>query len=49
MTRISQWAVRHPWFGLASWVLLIVLIGVLYSQLNDNDNDNDKLPATTAH
>ena len=51
MTRISQWAVRHPWLGLASWLLLIVLIGVLYSQFKGDYNDNFNLPdseSTTA-
>lgn len=51
MTRISQWAVRHPWLGLASWLLVIVLIGVLYSQFKGDYNDNFNLPdseSTTA-
>jgi RND superfamily putative drug exporter len=51
MTRISQWAVRHPWFGLASWLLLIVFIGVLFTQLKGDFNDNFNLPdseSTTA-
>ena len=51
MTRISQWAVRHPWFGLASWLLLIVIIGVLFTQFKGDYNDNFNLPdseSTTA-
>jgi RND superfamily putative drug exporter len=51
MTRISQWAVRHPWFGLAAWLLLIVIIGVLFSQFKGDYNDNFNLPdseSTTA-
>jgi RND superfamily putative drug exporter len=51
MTRISQWAVRHPWFGLASWLLLIVIIGALFTQFKGDYNDNFNLPdseSTTA-
>ncbi|MEZ5117684.1 MAG: MMPL family transporter [Candidatus Nanopelagicales bacterium] len=51
MGRISQWAVRHPWWGLASWLILVVLIGVGYAQLKGDYNDNFNLPdseSTTA-
>ncbi len=51
MTRISQWAVRHPWFGLASWLLLVVIIGLLFTQFKGDYNDNFNLPeseSTTA-
>ena len=51
MTRISQWAVRNPWYGLASWLLLVVFIGVLFTQFKGDFNDNFNLPdaeSTTA-
>ena len=51
MTRISQWAVRNPWLGLASWLLLVVIIGVLFTQFKGDYNDNFNLPdseSTTA-
>ncbi len=51
MGRISQWAVRHPWFGLASWLVLVALIGVLFVNFKGDYNDNFNLPdseSTTA-
>ncbi len=51
MGRISQWAVRHPVFGLASWLFLVALIAVLYTQFKGDYNDNFNLPdseSTTA-
>ncbi len=51
MGRISQWAVRHPWFGLASWLLLVAVIVALFTQLKGDYNDNFNLPeseSTTA-
>lgn len=51
MNRISQWAVRHPWWGLASWLVLVGVIVVLFSSFKGDYNDNFNLPdseSTTA-
>ena len=51
MTRISQWAVRNPWLGLVTWVLLVLLIFLGWSKLKADYNNNFNLPdseSTTA-
>ena len=51
MTRVSQWAVRHPLWGLASWLVLVGVIVVLFTQFKGDFNDNFNLPdseSTTA-
>ncbi len=46
MGRISQWAVRHPVWGILTWVLLAVTIGVLGVAFGGDYNDDFKLPDT---
>ena len=46
MGRVSQWAVRRPWFALGTWVGIMVLIGVLGTTFGGDYNDNFELPNT---
>ncbi|MDO8730957.1 MAG: MMPL family transporter [Actinomycetota bacterium] len=46
MTRISQWAVRHPIMGLVSWFAIIGILLVLLSQFKGDFNDDFGLPAS---
>ncbi len=46
MTRISQWAVRHPIFGLVSWFAIIGILIVLLTQFKGDFNDDFGLPAS---
>ncbi|MDP2288918.1 MAG: MMPL family transporter [Actinomycetota bacterium] len=46
MTRISQWAVRHPILGLVSWFAIIGILLVLLSQYKGDFNDDFGLPAS---
>ena len=46
MGRISQWAVRRPWYALATWVGLMVAIVVLSIEFGGEYNDDFELPNT---
>ncbi len=46
MTRISQWAVRHPILGLVSWFAIIGILIVLLTQFKGDFNDDFGLPAS---
>ena len=46
MGRISQWAVRRPWWALFGWVGIMVVIGVLGARFGGDYNDNFQLPDT---
>ncbi len=44
MGRISQWAVRRPWFGLGAWLLLVLAIWAFGTKFSGDYNDNFSLP-----
>ena len=44
MGRVSQWAVRRPWYALATWVGIMVVVGVLGTRFGGDYNDNFELP-----
>ena len=46
MGRISQWAVRRPWYALLAWVAIMVGVGVLGTSFGGDYNDNFELPDT---
>ena len=46
MTRISQWAVRHPIWGLVSWFAIVGILIILLSQFKGDFNDDFGLPAS---
>ena len=46
MTRISQWAVRHPILGLVTWFAIVGILLVLLSQFKGDFNDDFGLPAS---
>ena len=46
MTRISQWAVRHPILGLVSWFAIIGILIALLTQFKGDFNDDFGLPAS---
>ncbi len=46
MGRVSRLAVRKPWWTVAAWVVLLVLIGVLSAAFKGNYNDTFSLPDT---
>ncbi|MFL6288013.1 MAG: MMPL family transporter [Actinomycetes bacterium] len=46
MGRISQWAVRRPWYALLSWVLLMIVIIVSSIVWGGDYNDDFELPDT---
>ena len=46
MGRISQWAVRRPWYALFSWVLLMIVIIVSSIIWGGDYNDDFELPDT---
>ncbi|HET8969918.1 MAG TPA: MMPL family transporter [Candidatus Nanopelagicales bacterium] len=46
MTGVSRWAVRHPVWGLISWVLIMVLVGILGTVFAGKYNDSFELPDT---
>jgi len=43
MGRVSQWAVRRPWYALLSWVGIMFAIGILGTRFGGDYNN--KLPA----
>ena len=46
MGRISQWAVRQPWWALITWIALMAAIIVLSIQFGGEYNDDFELPDT---
>ncbi len=46
MGRISQWAVRQPWWALVTWIALMAAIIVLSIQFGGEYNDDFELPDT---
>ena len=46
MSRVSQWAVRRPWFALLTWIALMFAIIVLSVQFGGEYNDDFELPNT---
>ena len=46
MGRISQWAVRRPWWALLTWVVLMGAIIGLSSAIGGEYNDDFELPDT---
>ena len=46
MTRVSQWAVRHPWFGVLSWLAIVGILIVMLTQFKGDFNDDFGLPAS---
>src|SRR5437899_2823921 len=46
MGRVSQWAVRRPWYALMTWIGIMFLVGILGTSFGGDDNDNFELPNT---
>ena len=46
MGRVSQWAVRRPWYALLTWVGIMVVVGILGTSFGGDYNDNFELPDT---
>jgi RND superfamily putative drug exporter len=46
MGKVSQWAVRRPWYALITWVGLMAAIVVLSIQFGGEYNDDFELPDT---
>src|SRR5262249_40853766 len=46
MGRVSQWAVRRPWYALLTWIGIVVVVGILGVGFGGSYNDNFNLPAT---
>jgi putative drug exporter of the RND superfamily len=46
MGRVSQWAVRRPWYALLTWAAIMVAVGVLGTTFGGDYNDNFELPDT---
>ena len=46
MGRVSQWAVRRPWYALLSWVGIMFAIGILGTRFGGDYNNNFQLPDT---
>jgi RND superfamily putative drug exporter len=46
MGRLSQWAVRRPWYALLTWVGIMILVGLLSVRFGGDYNDNFELPDT---
>jgi len=46
MGRISQWAVRRPWWALLGWVGIMVVVGLLGVRFGGDYNNNFQLPDT---
>jgi putative drug exporter of the RND superfamily len=46
MGRVSQWAVRSPWYALLTWVGIVLVVGVLGTKFGGDYNDNFQLPDT---
>lgn len=46
MGRVSQWAVRRPWYALLTWAGIMILVGLLSVRFGGDYNDNFELPDT---
>src|SRR3954452_23325548 len=46
MGRVSQWAVRSPWYALLTWVGIVLVVGVLGTKFGGDYTDNFQLPDT---
>ncbi|MEO8329818.1 MAG: MMPL family transporter, partial [Candidatus Nanopelagicales bacterium] len=46
MGRVSQWAVRRPWYALGTWISLMILLAGLAIAFGGDYNDNFELPDT---
>ncbi len=46
MGRVSQWAVKHPWFALLTWAAIMVVVGIVGTSFGGDYNDNFELPDT---
>jgi RND superfamily putative drug exporter len=46
MGRLSQWAVRRPWWALATWIVIMVVVGVVGTKWGGSYNNNFSLPNT---
>ena len=46
MGRISQWAVRRPWYALVTWIVLMGAIVVASAAWGGEYNDDFELPDT---
>ncbi len=46
MGRVSQWAVRRPWYALVTWIGIMLLVGILGVRFGGDYNDNFELPDT---
>jgi len=46
MGRVSQWAVRRPWWALLAWVVVVVVISVASAMWGGSYNNNFNLPNT---
>ena len=46
MGRVSQWAVRRPWWALFGWVGIMVVVGVLGVRFGGDYSNNFQLPDT---
>jgi putative drug exporter of the RND superfamily len=46
MGRVSQWAVRRPWFALLTWIGIMITVGVLGTRFGGEYNNNFQLPDT---
>ncbi len=46
MGALSRWAVNRPWFAIAGWVILSLVVGVLGTRFAGTLNDSFSLPDT---
>ncbi len=46
MGRVSQWAVRRPWWALLTWILLVGIVGFIGAKWGGSYNNNFTLPNT---
>jgi RND superfamily putative drug exporter len=46
MGRVTQWAVRRPWYALLTWVGIMVVVGLVGTTFGGDYNDNFELPDT---
>ena len=46
MGRVSQWAVRRPWYALLTWIGIMIVVGILGTRFGGDYNDNFELPDT---
>ena len=46
MGRVSQWAVRRPWWALLTWLVIVFIIGIVGTKWGGSYNNNFNLPNT---